>query len=197
MCRGGGALNSLNKALFLGGGLPLAYIGTVLSTWVHLCGQLTTEPLNNIIMRKCNSGMPPSHAQHKPSTSNFSLRSICCIRYGNLHKQPLWKFQRWWSLVVLGCTRPPKGMWSLANSEANHQLKSLNFDDYWYISTMESLTPDNFFFRKLLFILHSHCKDIYLFSWIFYGSHFMAGYRYWLCKTKKTHTPLKWPDSKR
>ena len=37
---------------------------------------------------------------------------------------PCGNFKIGGSLVTLGCTRPPKGMWFLANREANHRLKN-------------------------------------------------------------------------
>ena len=47
-----------------------------------------------------------------------------------------------------------------------------------------------FFFRKLLFRLHNHCKNISLFSWRYHGSHFMAWCSCWLCKAKNKHNSL-------
>ena len=45
--------------------------------------------------------------------------SVCC---DDLHKLPLWRLQRWLSLV--GCTQAP-----LVYNYGNHQLKSPNFVD--------------------------------------------------------------------
>ena len=45
----------------------------------------------------------------KTKTTLLIMRSICCVCCGDLHKLHLWKLQRWWSLVTLGCTRAPKG----------------------------------------------------------------------------------------
>ena len=38
----------------------------------------------------------------------YSIGSICSLCCGDLHKLPLWRLQRWWSLVTLGGTQGPK-----------------------------------------------------------------------------------------
>ena len=53
----------------------------------------------------------------------------------------MWRLQKWWSLVTLGCTGAPKGIWSLAYNEGNHQLRSPNFVDNWPIFTMKVDIP--------------------------------------------------------
>ena len=63
----------------------------------------------------------------------------------------LWRLQRWWSLVTLGCTQPPKGIWPLAYNEGSRQLYNSNFTDNWPNFFIESSHPQNFSFRKLLF----------------------------------------------
>ena len=73
---------------------------------------------------------------------------------------PLWRHrnggrQRWWSLITPRCARVPKRIWPLAYNEGNHQLKSLNFVEYWPIFTIESSHPNIFFFRKLLKIANT------------------------------------------
>ena len=43
------------------------------------------------------------------------------------HKQPLWRLQRWRSLVTLRCTQAaPMGIWLLAYNAGNRQLQSPN-----------------------------------------------------------------------
>ena len=54
---------------------------------------------------------------------NTHTRHICCVCFGDFHKLPLWKLQRWWSLVTLGCTQAPRGIWPLVYNEENTNFK--------------------------------------------------------------------------
>ena len=38
------------------------------------------------------------------------IGSICCVCCGDLYKSPLWRLQRSWSRVTLGCARATKGI---------------------------------------------------------------------------------------
>ena len=122
---------------------------------------------------KCDWTMNISANAHGKRT--VSIGSLCCVCCGDLHKLPfLWRHQRWWSLVTLGCTQVPNGIGPLVYNEGNHQLKTPNFVENWPIFTTYISYPNNFFFTKSFRRLHSHLKNISWFSQKYYGPHFMA-----------------------
>ena len=83
---------------------------------------------------------------------------ICCMLWWPPYIN-LTETSKMLSLVTLGCTRSPKGIWPLAHNEGNHRLQSLNFVDNWPIFTIESSHPNTLSFRK-----NSHYKNISGFS---------------------------------
>ena len=72
---------------------------------------LTFQLTTRIVMVGQWPGSSPAWGQ--------SAALACC---GNLHKKPLWRLQRLWSLVTFGCTQVPMEIWPLANNEVSYQL---------------------------------------------------------------------------
>ena len=62
-----------------------------------------------------------------------------------------------------------KRIWPLVYNEENHQLINPDFVDDWLSFSLENSHPNDVFFGKSLFRLHSHCKIIYWFGWKYYG----------------------------
>ena len=71
------------------------------------------------------------------------MRSICCVCCGDLHKLPLWRLQRRWSLVTLGCTWALKGIWPLG-VQWGKSLKGPKLVDNWPIFTIHISFHNNF-----------------------------------------------------
>ena len=71
-----------------------------------------------------------------------------------------------------------------------------NFVDTWPIFTIESSHPNNIFFQKITIQVAKSLQIFFWFSWRYYGSHFMTGCSYWLCKAKNKHNSL-WSDQTR
>ena len=77
--------------------------------WISLCGRKKLRIRNSCITRRplyrikdCEIIYLFGHYQW--------MRSICCVRCGDLQMFPLLRLHRWWSLVTLGCPRAPKGI---------------------------------------------------------------------------------------
>ena len=126
------------------------------------------------------------------------MRSICCICFGNLHKQYCGDFKGWWLLVTLSCTQASKRIWPLAYSEGKHQLKSLNFVKNWLVLPLKVQIPVTFSSQNY----HSYCTVIAKTFVVLAGGTLalilMAGCTcsYWLCKAKSKHYSL-WSDHTR
>ena len=125
-----------------------------------------------------------------PTFTGPSMRAICCLCYGNLHKLPLWKLQRCWSLAPLGCTRPPKGMGSLANSETTNNSKVLTLLIIGIFSSLKFQIPITFSSENVYpyyIVIQKIFIDLAVGTIVLI---FMAGCSYWMHNTKTKHNSL-------
>ena len=76
--------------------------------------QLCSYSLFHIFTISCkmhiNHSITESIWQRLSRRVSASIGWICSVCCGDHHKLPWWRLQRWWSLIMLGCTQAPKGI---------------------------------------------------------------------------------------
>ena len=113
---------------------------------------------------------------------SWNMKPVCCACCGDLHN-PCGDFKGSGHKLRLGAHRLPQEYdpWCAIKEAVKSKVLALLIIDRFY---HRKFTPNNFFFRKLLFRLHNHCKNISWFSWTYYD--FLV---LWLaCVRPKTNT---------